>query len=794
MKFLSSLVCTLVLLANVLVCLGQAADSTRRQDTMAAVTAPQYMGDSAVFASFDQLEAIHKELVLWDIALRRGIDTLQVIADMGPIQHQLYELQQLANLPRHNNNLRYLTGSKIIADQLFNRVNFYEDHITGYFKRLHHLEAAFERLRFDSLSRQQYRQPDMQRLYMQGLALLSTRWEQVKGHHAMLISRLGVLQGRLATLHMSITDLQETLRFELQRFNTHLFRDRHPLLGSTMNDPYYTPAKEELTDTIRFSVNLLQVYIGSLSGLFILNLILAVLLVLWIYYNHAFMMRKSIYAADIKEHAPRVSRHPLAAAFTMLFCFSPFLYKYMPFILSALFILCLLISLTFQLWETLEWKLRWRWIGLIFLFIRFDLMNLFIDISYFERWLLIGLNIGCIYILITSYFIITKRVKTYKGLLLAVIVVTCLQQLLSVILNLAGYFNAARIFSINSVFTVITAMALKLSVDMLIELTYMFFIRLQHHNIIDRQQSFTSIQQATRRLLVIFAVGVWLVTFTRTANMYDVIYDAISMWLTQDRIIGNATFTFGGVLVFLLIFGLAVLVSKAIGVIIDLLAMNRNTLFDLTGLKNAKLLFRLLILATGIVIAFVASGMPMDRFTIILGALSVGIGFGLQHLVNNIVSGIIIAMEKPIRVGDVIEMTPNTGVVTEIGLRSSTLKTKDGSDVIIPNGDLLAGKLINWTLSGRQRRLSVSFYVETSNDLDSLRQKIHALIAENKDILAVPVPQVVFQELSLYGLRVEVLFWVKDLSLSKDTQSQLLEDIVRMFNTNGIKIVHLSEP
>jgi potassium-dependent mechanosensitive channel len=333
-------------------------------------------------------------------------------------------------------------------------------------------------------------------------------------------------------------------------------------------------------------------------------------------------------------------------------------------------------------------------------------------------------------------------------------------------------------------------MALKLSVDILIELTYMFFIRLQHHNIIDRQQSFASIRQATRRLLVIFAVGVWLVTFTRTANMYDVIYDTISVWLAQDRIIGNATFTYGGVLVFLLIFGLAVLLSKAIVVIIDLLAMNRNTLFDLTGLKNAKLLFRLLILAAGIVIAFVASGMPMDRFTIILGALSVGIGFGLQHLVNNIVSGIIIAMEKPIRVGDVIEMTPNTGVVTEIGLRSSTLKTKDGSDIIIPNGDLLAGKLINWTLSGRQRRLSVSFYVETSNDLDSIRQKIHALIAENKDILAVPVPQVVFQELSLYGLRVEVLFWVKDLSLSRDTQSRLLEDIVRMFNANNIKIVH----
>jgi potassium efflux system protein len=581
-----------------------------------------------VFSSFEQLKAINKELVSWDIALKRGMDTMRMVAAIAPMQEQLKDLQRLTHLPRHNNNLRYLNGSKIITDELFNRVNEYESQLTGYFKKLHQLETTFAQLHFDRMAERQYRGRGMQQLYAEELGMLTARWEHTRASNAVLIAKLGVLQGRLTALHMKAVELEEILRFELQHFNTHLFKHPHPLLYTSQDDPYYIPVKEEISDTTSFALNLVKVYVSSLSGKFILHLILALILIFWIYHNHAFLSKKSKYAPDIKEHAPRVSKHPLAAALTMLFCFSPFLYKDLPFVIAALFILCLLISLSFLMWQGMEWKLRWRWVGLIFLFLRFDLMNLFIGISFFERWLLIGLNLGCIYILITSYFILRSRIKHYQGLLLTVIIITCSQQLLAVVLNLAGYFNAARLFSINSVFSVITAMALKLSVDILIELTYMIFIRLQHHHIIDGEQTFATIRLSTRRLLVIFAVGVWLVMFARTANIYDAIYDGLTDFLEQDRIFGSAVFTYGSILIFLFIFFLGVLVSKVIGVIIDLLGMNRNTFFGLTGLKNAKLFFRLLTLITAVVIAFAASGIPMDHFTTLPGALAVGIGIG----------------------------------------------------------------------------------------------------------------------------------------------------------------------
>ena len=87
-------------------------------------------------------------------------------------------------------------------------------------------------------------------------------------------------------------------------------------------------------------------------------------------------------------------------------------------------------------------------------------------------------------------------------------------------------------------------------------------------------------------------------------------------------------------------------------------------------------------------LAFAAAGIPMDRLAIILGALSVGIGFGLQSLINNLVSGLILAFEKPINVGDVVEFGGQSGTMKSIGFRSSIITTWDGADVIIPNGNL----------------------------------------------------------------------------------------------------------
>src|SRR6185437_8463036 len=124
-----------------------------------------------------------------------------------------------------------------------------------------------------------------------------------------------------------------------------------------------------------------------------------------------------------------------------------------------------------------------------------------------------------------------------------------------------------------------------------------------------------------------------------------------------------------------------------------------------SSLNSVILLIRLAIWTVGFLIAVAAAGIPLDRVSIMIGALGVGIGFGLQNIVNNLVSGVILAFERPIQVGDAIEVGTRFGTVKEIGIRSSKLTTVEGSEVIVPNGDLLSQHIVNWTLSSHYRRV-----------------------------------------------------------------------------------------
>ena len=140
------------------------------------------------------------------------------------------------------------------------------------------------------------------------------------------------------------------------------------------------------------------------------------------------------------------------------------------------------------------------------------------------------------------------------------------------------------------------------------------------------------------------------------------------------------------------------------------------------------LLIRIAIISSGLFLAAAAAGIPLDRITIVLGALGVGIGFGLQELTSSLVSGIIIAFEKPVNVGDVVEVDEQSGTMKSIGFRSSVITTWDGADVIIPNSTLLSSNLINWTMSDEKRRVDVEVQVMFGTDLNKSKKDFTGVI------------------------------------------------------------------
>ena len=120
---------------------------------------------------------------------------------------------------------------------------------------------------------------------------------------------------------------------------------------------------------------------------------------------------------------------------------------------------------------------------------------------------------------------------------------------------------------------------------------------------------------------------------------------------------------------------------------------------------------RWVILIVGTLLALAALGIDTTKLTLVAGALSVGIGFGLQHVVNNFVSGLILIVERPVSVGDLVEIGPLIGEIRRIGIRSSSLRTMQGAEVIVPNSDLTSKEVVNWTRSDRQRRYDIDISV-----------------------------------------------------------------------------------
>jgi potassium efflux system protein len=183
-------------------------------------------------------------------------------------------------------------------------------------------------------------------------------------------------------------------------------------------------------------------------------------------------------------------------------------------------------------------------------------------------------------------------------------------------------------------------------------------------------------------------------------------------------------------------------------------------------------------------------------------ALSVGIGFGLQEIVANFISGLIILFERPIRVGDVVTVGDTDGVVTRIQIRATTIRTWDRQELLVPNKEFITSRLLNWSLSDQTTRLRIPVGVAYGSDVQKAMTLMREVAEQNRLILDDPVPYALFREFGDNTLNLELRCFVGTQDDRLPASSQLHEAINDRFNQNGIVIafpqrdVHLdtSEP
>jgi potassium efflux system protein len=296
-----------------------------------------------------------------------------------------------------------------------------------------------------------------------------------------------------------------------------------------------------------------------------------------------------------------------------------------------------------------------------------------------------------------------------------------------------------------------------------------------------------SVLQWMKRAITFVAAGFWAYWSLGALALRDPVLDALSALLTASLTLGTASVSLGDVVSFGLTVTAAIWIARFVQFILmedvfPRLQVARGIPHAVSATAQYAILF------SGFMLALAAAGIDFSKFSLLVGAFGVGIGFGLQNVVNNFVSGIILLYERPIQVGDAIDMGDLIGEVKRIGIRSSTVRTFNGSEVIVPNADLVSQRVINWTLTDNTRRIDVPIGVKYGTDPDVVIAILLKVARTNDRVLNLPAPQALFRAHGESSLDFELRIWIANFDEWFQVESQINTSINHALAEAGIEI------
>ena len=364
-----------------------------------------------------------------------------------------------------------------------------------------------------------------------------------------------------------------------------------------------------------------------------------------------------------------------------------------------------------------------------------------------------------------------------------------LLQFLSMIANLYGSINLSKTLLVAGYSGAVLGISLLWIIRLINQMLALSSQIYQKH---DKKLFFINFDKIVEKgpgIFYLFLIICWIWIIGRNFYGFNTIYGTLINFLNKERMLGSYAFSINGLVIFLLILVVSLMLSRLISFFTadpDAIPANKDKRHN-TSVGSWLLLVRIFIISAGLFLAVAASGVPLDRVTIILGALSVGIGLGLQGLFNNLVSGIIIAFENPVKVGDWIEIDEKPGLMMSIGFRSSVINLHEGASIIIPNGDLLSQKLVNWTM-GKGKKVTIKVGVAYGTDLKKAIKLIKVILDNDKRILSHPASRVLPVEFAESSIDLEVAFWIHHFLELPFVKGDIIMEIDLNFKKEGIVI------
>jgi small-conductance mechanosensitive channel len=292
------------------------------------------------------------------------------------------------------------------------------------------------------------------------------------------------------------------------------------------------------------------------------------------------------------------------------------------------------------------------------------------------------------------------------------------------------------------------------------------------------------------RVALFIDVAIWVLLLAAILWIWGVYYslgEAIKGLLALGFNLGSQRITTGSVIVSAgLVYG-SFLLSRILEKLLTDEVLVRRRVEKGVRVSIGRLVHYIIIFI-GFLLALLTLGFEFTQLTIMVSALGVGIGFGLQSVVNNFMSGLILLFERPVRVGDYIEFDGNWAEIKRIGLRATTVQTFDQADVIIPNAELVTHRVTNWTLSNRLVRIHIRVGVAYGSDVPLIMETLTACTKANSKVAKTPAPQVLFLSFGESSLDFDLRVWVLDADDMMNVISELHQEIDRRFREGKIEI------
>lgn len=719
--------------------------------------------------------------------LEKGLDTARINEAIPRMERFVTNVD--ARLKENSNrpNLRLISALEYLVGLADKRAADVNQMINERMDELILAKAQFDSIRADDVMLYTLRDTLLLPEFQESLNDLKQKVSETDSILNLERIHTAEYQYKLAAISLQIENIGEIVKTEKRKIERNTYRREMNYIWNPSDFPKTERIADIFSQSFGFNFLIINSYLKEFPGLSIFLLIVILILYRWISKNLKQIRVNKEFSDIIFGRLKYVHKFPFLSAIMVVLAIAPFFYPNPPQSFSSFLLLMIVIASGFMIRKRVSSKAFRLWLLMFVLFLFNMLSKLYWDVAYQERWHLIVFNLLGIFVTLRFLKLVKVKDENIPPYFAPIVSVYVLFQVVSILANILGRFSLSKMVGITGTLSMMHAVSLVIFVIIIKELIYIQVeVSRKDYAGYTSSLDFQGIQKRINSLFTVLAITIWGYYFLDSLYMLDLILDFSFEFLEKPRNILNASFTFAQVFVFVLAIYFAGFISNTVAFFASIkdeqYAGARSK-----RLGSSILLIRLGIFTLGIIIAFAASGIPVDKIAIVLGALSVGIGFGLQTIVNNLVSGIILAFERPIQIGDTVQVGQIEGIVKEIGIRSSKIKNWDGADIIIPNGDLLAHQLTNWTLSDKKRRVELIIGVAYHSDMDHVTKLIEEQLSV-EGILHLPAPRVFLQTFADNSVNFRVLFWVDDVDVWVAIRDKVMRGIFKSFQENGVEI------